>query len=112
MSLKIAGRLLRQRRFLPLFVLFQAGTFNDNALKNALIALVAFGGVVLFSDNIPRESVVPLAALLFTMPFLILCTIAGQIADKVDRGLILKWIKRAEVIIMLVAALGFFPTMS
>lgn len=107
MSIKIAGRLLVQRRFLPLFVLFQAGTFNDNALKNALIALVAFGGVVLFSDNIPRTSVVPLAALLFTMPFLILCTIAGQIADKVDRGLILKWIKRAEVIIMLVAALGF-----
>ena len=108
MSLKIAGRLLKQRRFLPLFVLFQAGTFNDNALKNALIALVTFGGVVLFSDDIPRESVVPLAALLFTLPFLILCTIAGQIADKVDRGLILKWIKRTEVIIMLVAALGFF----
>ncbi len=108
MSLKLAGSLLRQRRFLPLFVLFQAGTFNDNALKNALIALVTFGGVVLFSENIPRNSVVPLAALLFTMPFLILCTIAGQIADKVDRGLILKWIKRAEVIIMLVAALGFF----
>lgn len=108
MSLKIAGNLLTQRRFIPLFVLFQAGTFNDNALKNALIALVTFGGVVLFSENIPRESNVPLAALLFTMPFLILCTIAGQIADKVDRGVILKWIKRAEVIIMLVAALGFF----
>jgi len=108
MSLKIAGGLLKQKRFLPLFVLFQAGTFNDNALKNALIALVTFGGVVLFSENIPRESIVPLAALLFTMPFLILCTIAGQIADKLDRGLILKRIKRAEVIIMLVAALGFF----
>ena len=108
MSLKIAGNLFKQRRFLPLFVLFQAGTFNDNALKNALIALVTFGGVVLFSENLPRESVVPLAALLFTMPFLILCTIAGQIADKVDRGVILKWIKRAEVIIMLIAALGFF----
>ncbi|NNC37007.1 MAG: MFS transporter [Acidimicrobiales bacterium] len=108
MSLRTAGSLLKQRRFLPLFVLFQAGTFNDNALKNALIALVAFGGVILFSESIPRESIVPLAALLFTMPFLILCTIAGQIADKLDRGEILKRIKRAEVIIMLVAALGFF----
>jgi MFS family permease len=108
MSLKIAGSLLKQKRFLPLFALFQAGTFNDNALKNALIALVTFGGVVLFSENIPRGSIVPLAALLFTLPFLILCTIAGQIADKVDRGLILKWIKRAEVCIMVVAAIGFF----
>ena len=43
MSLKIAGNLLKQSRFLPLFVLFQAGTFNDNALKNALIALVTSG---------------------------------------------------------------------
>ncbi len=108
MSAKLAGKLFIQRRFLPLFTLFQAGTFNDNALKNALISLVTFAGVILFSENIPRESVVPLAALLFTMPFLILCTIAGQIADKVDRGVILKWIKRAEVLIMIVAAIGFF----
>ena len=108
MSLKVAGNLFKQKRFLPLFVLFQAGTFNDNALKNALIALVTYAGVILFSENLPRSSVVPLAALLFTMPFLILCTIAGQIADKVDRGVILKWIKRAEVLIMLLAAIGFF----
>ncbi len=108
MSARQAGHLLKQRRFLPLFVLFQAGTFNDNALKNALIALVTYAGVILFSENLPRSSVVPLAALLFTMPFLILCTIAGQIADKVDRGVILKWIKRAEVLIMILAAFGFF----
>lgn len=108
MSLNVAGRLFKARKFLPLFVLFQAGTFNDNALKNALISLVTFGGMVLFSDDIPRAALVPIAALLFTMPFLILCTIAGQIADKVDRGLILKWIKRTEAVIMVVAAIGFF----
>lgn len=108
MSVKLAGKLFTQRRFLPLFTLFQAGTFNDNALKNALIALVVFGGMVLFSDAIPREAIVPIAALIFTLPFLILCTIAGQIADKYDRGLILKWIKRAEVGIMAIAFLGFW----
>lgn len=107
MSLPLAGRLLRQRRFLPLFVLFQAGTFNDNALKQALIGLVTYAGVVIFA-GIPRESVVPVAALLFTLPFLILCAIAGQLADKIDRGLILKRIKRVEVGLMLIAALGFF----
>lgn len=107
MSLKIAGKLFTQRRFLPLFVLFQSGTFNDNALKNALIGLLTYGGVVLFSD-MPRESVIPLAALLFTFPFFILSAIAGQLADKFDRGLILKVIKRVEVAIMLLAAIGFF----
>ena len=108
MSLKIAGRLFTQRRFLPLFTLFQAGTFNDNVLKNALIALVTYGGMVLFSETMPRDGLVATAALLFTLPFLILCTIAGQIADKVDRGTVLKWVKRAEVVIMVIAALGFF----
>jgi len=107
MSVKLAGKLFTQRRFLPLFVLFQTGTFNDNALKNALIGLVTFGGLIIFSD-MPRQSVVPLAALLFTLPFLILCAIAGQIADKVDRGLILKMIKRVEGLIMLIAAIGFW----
>jgi len=108
MSLKIAGQLFTKRKFLPLFVLFQAGTVNDNILKNALIAMVTYAGMVLFSENLPRDGLVAIAALLFTLPFLILCTIAGQIADKVDRGTILKWIKRAEVVIMVVAAIGLF----
>ena len=106
MSAKLAGKLFTQKRFLPLFVLFQAGTFNDNALKNALIALVLTGGITLFSD-MPTESVIPLAAILFTGPFLLICAIAGQIADKVDRGVILKMIKRVEVCIMIIAASGF-----
>ena len=106
MSAKLAGKLFTQKRFFPLFVLFQAGTFNDNALKNALIALVLTGGITLFS-GMPTESVIPLAAILFTGPFLLICAIAGQIADKVDRGVILKMIKRVEVCIMIIAAFGF-----
>ena len=95
-----------QRRFAPLFILFQTGTFNDNALKNALIALITFGGMVFLSD-LPSAVRVPVAALIFTGPFLILCAIAGQIADKVDRGIIFRWIKRAEVLIMIFAGIGF-----
>lgn len=95
------------RRFLPLFGLFQFGTFNDNALKNALIALITFGGVAFLSD-LPSGMRVPVAALIFTGPFTILCAIAGQIADKVDRGIIFRWVKRAEIVIMLIAAIGFY----
>lgn len=95
------------RRFLPLFGLFQFGTFNDNALKNALIALITFGGVAFLSD-LPSGMRVPVAALIFTGPFTLLCAIAGQVADKVDRGTIFRWVKRAEVGIMLLAALGFY----
>ncbi|MGB0908467.1 MAG: MFS transporter [Maricaulaceae bacterium] len=109
MSAKLAGKLFTQKRFLPLFVLFQAGTFNDNALKQALIGLVTYAGLIIFSGMEPKEAV-PIAALFFTMPFLILCAISGQIADKFDRGLILKVIKRVEVFIMILAAVGFWFT--
>ena len=96
-----------KRRFAPLFILLQMGTFNDNALKNALIALITFGGIAFLSD-LPSSVRVPIAALIFTGPFTLVCSIAGQIADKVDRGVILRWVKRAEIIIMCIAAIGFW----
>lgn len=96
-----------KRRFAPLFVLLQLGTFNDNALKNALIALITFGGIAFLSD-LPSAIRVPVAALIFTGPFTLVCAIAGQIADKVDRGIILRWVKRMEIVIMCVAAIGFW----
>jgi len=98
---------LFQKRFGPLFVLLQTGTFNDNALKNALIALITFGGVVFLAD-LPSAVRVPVAAFIFTGPFLLVCAVAGQIADKIDRGVILRWIKRVEIGIMILAAIGFW----
>jgi len=101
--------LLLSRRFAPLYILFEAGTFNDNALKNALIAIIIYGSAINFLPNLPQgmEAMrVPIASLLFTGPFLIFCSIAGQIADKVDRGKIFRWVKRAEVGIMALAGLG------
>ena len=97
MSAKLAGKLFTQRRFLPLFTLFQTGTFNDNTLKNALIALITFGGFAFLSD-LPSAIRVPVAALIFTGPFTVLCAIAGQIADKYDRGTIFRWVKRLEAV--------------
>ena len=104
--------LLLSRRFAPLYVLFEAGTFNDNALKNALIALITYVALINpafeFLPGLPEAMKVPVASLIFTGPFLIFCAIAGQIADKVDRGIIFRWIKRAEVGIMILAGIGFW----
>ena len=104
--------LLLSRRFAPLYVLFETGTFNDNALKNALIALITYVALINpefeFLPSLPEAMKVPVASLIFTGPFLIFCAIAGQIADKVDRGIIFRWIKRAEVGIMVLAGIGFW----
>ena len=107
MSAKLAGKLFTQRRFAPLFTLLQTGTFNDNTLKNALIWLITFGGVA-FLSNLNSTIRVPVAAFIFTGPFLLVCAIAGQIADKYDRSKILKNVKRAEMVIMIIAAIGFW----
>lgn len=98
---------MTQRRFWPLFVLLQSGTFNDNLLKNALIGMITFGGVVFLAD-LPSAIRVPVAGMIFTGPFLLVCAIAGQIADKYDRAKILRNVKRAELLIMLLTALGFW----
>jgi len=68
--------------------------------------MITFGGFAFLSD-LPSAVRVPVAALIFTGPFTILCAIAGQIADKFDRGVIFRWVKRAEVLIMALAAVGF-----
>ncbi len=106
MSAKQAGQLMTQRRFFPLFILLQTGTFNDNVLKNAIIGLITFGGILFLSD-LPSAVRVPVAGLIFTGPFLLVSAIAGQIADKVDRSTILKRIKLAEILIMAIAGAGF-----
>lgn len=104
--------LLLSRRFAPLYILFEAGTFNDNALKYAMITLITYVAATNpsfeFLPGLPDEMKVPIASLIFTFPFLIFCSIAGQIADKVDRGVIFRWIKRAELGIMLFAGIGFY----
>ncbi len=103
--------LIFSRRFAPLYVLFEAGTFNDNALKNALIGIVTYLALInpdfKFLPGVTEAAKVPIASLIFTGPFLVFCSIAGQIADKVDRGVIFRWIKRAELGIMALAGVGF-----
>lgn len=105
MSAKQAGQLLTSRRFFPLFVAMQTGAFNDNLLKQSLVILVTYGGLSFF--GISQAILIPLATTLFTLPFLLLSAIAGQVADKYDRSLILRQIKRIEVAIMVLAAIGF-----
>jgi len=105
MSAKQAGTLFKSRRFLPLFIAMETGAFNDNLLKQSLVIMVTYGGLSFF--GISQAILIPLATTLFTLPFLFLSAIAGQVADKYDRSLILRQIKRIEILIMVIAAIGF-----
>jgi len=106
MSAKHAVTLLTSRRFLPLFLAQITVAFNDQFFKMALITMVTWGGLSFM--GMEPEVIVPLAGSIFTGPFFLFSALAGQVADKYDKALVLLRVKQAEIIIMLMAAIGFY----
>jgi acyl-[acyl-carrier-protein]-phospholipid O-acyltransferase/long-chain-fatty-acid--[acyl-carrier-protein] ligase len=97
-------RLLRSRRFGPLFWAQFLSAFNDNALKNALVLMIAYRAGA--DERLSAEIVIPLAGGLFILPFFLCSATAGQIADESDKALLIRLIKLVEIGVMLAAAGG------
>lgn len=95
-------KLLGQQRFGPLFGAQFLGAFNDNLLKQAIIALVTFR---LIDAN--ASAINNLAAALFILPFLLFSPLAGQLADHFPKPRVAALVKVAEIAIMLLAGIGF-----
>jgi predicted MFS family arabinose efflux permease len=96
-------RLLGQRRFLPLFVTQFLGAFNDNLFKMAMVVLVTF---TIYNDPKQEEAFNALAGAIFILPFFLLSAVAGQLADTRDKAWLIRIIKTAEILIMVVGAAG------
>jgi 1-acyl-sn-glycerol-3-phosphate acyltransferase len=96
--------LLGRRRFAPFFWTQALGAFNDNAFRNAMIALVTFklalsqGEVSLYSN---------LAPALFILPYFLFSASAGQLAEKFEKTRIVRYVKLFEIFAMALAAYGF-----
>jgi 1-acyl-sn-glycerol-3-phosphate acyltransferase len=97
--------LLRERRFLPLFLTQALTALNDNVFKQALIILVTFMTIGLQASEI--DLLINVAAALFILPFFLFSATAGQLADKLDKAAMTRWVKGMEVLIMGLAAVGF-----
>ena len=98
--------LLRTRRFLPLFVTLFLGAGNDNLFKNAIAVLVLYRIAEQASYN--GEVLVTVAAGIFMLPFFLFSATGGQLADKLDKAILIRVIKAAEVIIMGLGAVALF----
>ena len=94
--------LLKQRRFFPFFLTQFFGAFNDNVFKNALVIMIAYK--VAGDSNM----LINLAFGLFILPFFLFSAIAGQIADKYEKSILIRRVKLFEISIMCIATLGFF----
>ncbi len=98
--------LLRERRFAPFFWTQFLGAGNDNVYKNALIIFVAFHAAQL--TTLDPNALVNLAGAVFIAPFVLLSATSGQIADKVEKSRLIRWIKLFEIVIMVVGLAGFW----
>lgn len=95
--------LMRQRRFLPLFLTQLLNALNDNLYKNAMVLFVVYQ----VYDSPEMETLISgVATALFVLPFVLFSATSGQLADMRDKTKIIRWIKFAEIIIMAVGATG------
>ena len=61
--------LMRERRFVPLFVTQFLGAFNDNLFRTAMIMLVIYG---IYKDEAAEATFSAIAGGLFILPFFLL----------------------------------------
>ena len=95
--------LLKQRRFLPLFVTQLLNAFNDNLYKNAMVLFVVYSVYNSAEDETIFSGV---ASAVFILPFFLFSALAGQLADMRDKARIIRLVKAAEIGIMAVGATG------
>lgn len=97
--------LLTQQRFLPMFLTQFLGAFNDNVFKQALLLLLTYHAAQQL--NLATSLLNNLAALLFILPFFLFSATAGQIADKYEKSMLIRYLKLVEIAVMTLATLGF-----
>lgn len=94
--------LLKDKRFLPLFITQFFGAFHDNVFKNALVVLLLYG--VASNAETDTELLVTAAAALFILPFILFSALGGQLADKFPKQQVIRKIKLAEIAIAVLGA--------
>ena len=92
--------LLKQRRFAPFFWTQFLGAGNDNLFKFAFTVMVTYQIQVTWLA--PQMAGLVIGAL-FILPFLLFSATSGQLADKLDKARLMRFIKSFEVVVMAVA---------
>jgi len=97
------AHLLRARRFLPLFSTQFLGAFNDSLFKQAVVLFVVYQ---LYSNPAKEFLFSAIAQALFILPFFLFSALSGQLADDHDKARLIRIIKFAEILIMIVGGAG------
>jgi 1-acyl-sn-glycerol-3-phosphate acyltransferase len=97
--------LLGQRRFAPFFWTQFLGAANDNLFKFAFTVLVTYQVTVSW---LPAAQAGLVIGALFVLPYLLFSATSGQLADKYDKTVLIRFVKSFEIGIALLAAWGFY----
>lgn len=97
--------LLKQRKFLPLFLTQFFGAFNDNAYKLAMLTMISYH---LSHTQEQSEYYQAIAGALFILPFFIFSATSGQLADKYDKALLTRLVKVLEVLLMIIGGIALY----
>ena len=87
------------RSFLSLFFTQYLGAFNDNFFRTAMATFITYKVSDMSASD--KSVVVSLAVALFMLPFFLFSAMAGEIADKIRKDLLIKLTKALEVVIVL-----------
>ncbi|AWF79907.1 MFS transporter [Microbulbifer sp. A4B17] len=94
-------KLLASRRFMPLFLSLLSSVFNDNLFKNSLLVILAF-----HLAKAEANTLINLASSLYVIPYFLFSLAAGQLADKYEKGRVIRIIKAAEILIGVLGAIA------
>ena len=96
--------LLKQRRFAPFFWVQFLGAGNDNLFKFAFTVMITYQLQVSW---LPPAMAGLVIGALFILPFVLFSATSGQLADKYDKVVLIRFVKGLEIAIMLLAGWGF-----
>ena len=98
-------RLLAERRFAALFWTQFLGAANDNLFKFAFTLLATYHAAEW--GGMEARSVGFVIGAIFITPFILFSATSGQLADKIEKGALMRFVKNLEIVIMAIAAYGF-----
>ncbi len=97
---------LFNRSFLSLFFTQYLGAFNDNFFRIGLATYITYKVTSISPDQ--KGVLTALAVGFFMMPFFLFSAMAGELADKYRKDILIKATKVLEVIIAILVGIGFY----
>jgi 1-acyl-sn-glycerol-3-phosphate acyltransferase len=96
--------LLTQRRFAPFFWVQFLGAGNDNLFKFAFTVMVTYQLQLAW---LPASLAGLVIGALFILPFVLFSATSGQLADKLEKTVLIRFVKTLEIAIMALAGVGY-----